>query len=487
MAFPTQATLPTEVWSQILRNVPKSQQPQLLNVNSLFHDIIIGSLFSSIKIYFIGGEQGSKMLNTKHTDWIEETARKLMCKSWELLNHMVQEPRFANVVKSITVIAFADGLSVFERSNTLIALPALRTFRWFGTGPTFDDTVAECLPVHLQTLDIQSQFPLLSLQHLQKLTTLHLPMPLFYPDDEEAHDDVVFDNEISLYSNILDVSETLDSLSSTDIRNLRILATQIVNVPIRVFNVLTALDICCTTEPQETIVGLDLIFHHATALESLSFIGSFSQELFTFFPRSGSSSLPSLNSFRLSLDIDAVFVFFEIYAWALCDFLKGRTALRRLYLRLPAMQNGSDFRTQLIETVRDLQGLEVLGLHTGHGSLSGHDVDILARSLSVNLRALHLAFVWGAGSLLGLVDVIAQLPHLSFLHLYGVEARLPLLLEDLADEGKKLQTIGLNRALWTINRVGSEIITEKWPRWKIKFCVEEDFVCDDDAWLFKYN
>jgi len=64
---------------------------------------------------------------------------------------------------------------------------------------------------------------------------------------------------------------------------------------------------------------------------------------------------------------------------------------------------------------------------------------------------------------------------------------LPILLEDLATEGKGLQMIGLNRALWNIDRVGPEITMEKWPRWKIKFSVEEDFLCADDAWLFKYN
>jgi hypothetical protein len=85
------------------------------------------------------------------------------------------------------------------------------------------------------------------------------------------------------------------------------------------------------------------------------------------------------------------------------------------------------------------------------------------------------------------VDGIAKLPHLSFLHLYGVTARLPILIGDLAEEAKGLNTIGLNRALWSIDRVGSDILTTKWPRWRIKFCIEEDFLCSDDAWLFKYN
>ena len=108
-------TFPPEIWSHVINNVPKSHQVQLLHVSSLFHDIVIKSLFASVKIYFIGGAKGSTMLHTKYPDWMEDIARNLMCKSWEILNHIVQEPRFANVVKSLTVIAFSDGLSLFER------------------------------------------------------------------------------------------------------------------------------------------------------------------------------------------------------------------------------------------------------------------------------------------------------------------------------------------------------------------------------------
>lgn len=79
------------------------------------------------------------------------------------------------------------------------------------------------------------------------------------------------------------------------------------------------------------------------------------------------------------------------------------------------------------------------------------------------------------------------MPKLTFLQLYGTVSRLPILLEDLANENEGLQTIGLNRALWDISRVGTNIITNKWPRWKIKFNTEEDFLNEDDAWLFKYH
>ena len=51
-------------------------------------------------------------------DCIDEIAGKLMTKSWELLNHICQVPGFARVVKEITVIAFGDGLCLYEQSRS---------------------------------------------------------------------------------------------------------------------------------------------------------------------------------------------------------------------------------------------------------------------------------------------------------------------------------------------------------------------------------
>ena len=120
MSAPSTGTLPVEVWSHILKEIPKPNQPQLLSVCSLFHDIVVCSLFESIKIYFIGPTRGQFMLNTPNYEWIDEISGKLMTKSWELLNHICQEPRFARAVKEISIIAFGDGLCLYERSRSLI-------------------------------------------------------------------------------------------------------------------------------------------------------------------------------------------------------------------------------------------------------------------------------------------------------------------------------------------------------------------------------
>ncbi len=67
---------------------------------------------------------------------------------------------------------------------------------------------------------------------------------------------------------------------------------------------------------------------------------------------------------------------------------------------------------------------------------------MIANSLSSSLRALHIAVNWGGDDLLLLMDRISNLPKLSFLHLYGTTSRLPIAVEQIAAEGKNLDTIG---------------------------------------------
>lgn len=122
----TGSNLPPEVWTRVLEEVPQPHLPALLGVCSQFHDIAIRRLFASIKVYFMGGKRAQKILNTNDAYWVDSISIDLMRKSWEILNHIRQDRRFARVVKSVTVIAFADGLSIFERSKLLNLLVSTR-------------------------------------------------------------------------------------------------------------------------------------------------------------------------------------------------------------------------------------------------------------------------------------------------------------------------------------------------------------------------
>lgn len=324
-----------------------------------------------------------------------------------------------------------------------------------------------------------------SLQHLTRLTTLHLPIPFLFPEDDEAMDRLVEDTSLIELQSTISVQDIFENFPST-LQCLRICANDINNVPIRIYTALRELEIFGTMGDGQEFVGLDAMFRHAMLLESLSVVGYIDPIFFSFLPHWSTGSLTKLTSFRLSVEIPSALG--EDEFCSLTGFLHGRTSLRRLYLRHPEMRFNQTSR--LLSIIQELKGLEVLGVHMGADPFAGNaTLAMITNSLSSRLRALHLAINWGGDDLLLLMDRVSSLPKLTFLHLYGTVTRLPISVEELATEGKGLDTIGLNRALWSIERSGSdqELGTTKWPRWKIKFCIEDEFVNADDYWLFKYN
>ena len=298
-------------------------------------------------------------------------------------------------------------------------------------------------------------------------------------------DQLVEDASLAELNSTISIQDIFEYFPST-LQCLRICANDINNVPIRVYSSLYELEIFGTFGDVQEFVGLDAMFRHAILLQSLSVVGYIDPIFFSFLPHWSTDSLPNLTSFRLSVEIPSAIG--EDEFCSLTGFLHGRKLLRRLYLRHPAMRFNQTPR--LLSVIHELKGLEILGVHMGADAWAGNiALAMIANSLSSSLRALHIAVNWGGDDLLLLMDRISSLPKLSFLHLYGTTSRLPISVEQIAAEGKNLDTIGLNRALWSIERSGLdlELSTTKWPRWKIKFCVEDEFVNADDYWLFKYN
>ena len=245
-----------------------------------------------------------------------------------------------------------------------------------------------------------------SLEHLQSITTLHLPMPFFFPEDEECHDGLVEDNEIMESCNL--VGSVLEYFPST-IHSLRILTFQTPQIPIRFYDSLTELEIFATEFQTTELVGLDLVFRHLTALQSLSLVGYFVSSLFSFLPTNSSQSLSRLTSFRLSVETpnyETDNSVEEECFWKLCEFLKDRPLLRSLYIRHPYIYWGQF--SQLLPIVQGLVGLEVLGLHTGYDWVKEEEIGSLVRSFSPKLKALHLAFDWTGANILPLVSLFSS-------------------------------------------------------------------------------
>ncbi|KAJ7647708.1 hypothetical protein FB45DRAFT_894215 [Roridomyces roridus] len=476
-------TLPVEMWTEVVRFVPPAHRRALLGVSRTLHDIAIRFLFATIKIYFMHGDPVFYMLNTENERYVVETSDYVLNRSWEILHHIITNPLFARVIKTISVHAFTSGPAVFEYrtlAQALHSLPQLQAFHWFGDCPDFS-TVATHLPRTLKYLRIQSMPAASALSHLDHLKFFQPAIPFFYVREQKW--DKIFAEWDRGFGNPTDITEIVDR---NPIEELVILSTHVGLLPIRICNTLTQLDICV---PQfGELVGIDLLFRHALLLESLSLVGHIEPALLADLPRDP-TVLPRLTSFRLSCEYwDQELT--EMHVPLLSEFLARRPSLRRLYVRLPGVR--LEVAMALATVIAELDSLRVLGFHAGYEPLYEAAARNLADKLSPKLEALQLSLPWYSDlhvrTWYPLLAKLQQCHRLSFLHLFSNgEDPVPLSPVELATDLAHLQLVGIQRSLFTVDREDDEELEPKlWAPWKVKFCLPDDLSADH-AWLFKYH
>ncbi|KAF8891828.1 hypothetical protein BD779DRAFT_1670779 [Infundibulicybe gibba] len=469
---------PTEIWTMIIEDLPEDSQVSVFHVSRALHSIALRSLFSNIKIY---------LLNTRYVHYMDDNASeadhvitlspRLMKRSWEILEYITRSPEFARVVKTMNVIACSDSQAVFEQMSlgkALRAMPNLRKFYWFGVHPEFSESIAQSLPPSLRSLTLQTFPPisvlpsLPSLTHFQSLTPIYSSFGMV--DDCAGELDWHIPSDRS--QNFISIIENITSAPEY----LTIIDKHMGYLPIRAYDALTDLDICFT--PQFNDSCLDMVFHHAPLLESLSIIGHISEDIFLMLPQS-TVIMPRLKSFRISCPAMP----FQLGAASIsvfAQFLTGRP-LERLSVRLPVASWDS---ISLLLPVLDK--LTISGFW-----------DYIPE---FRILALHLDIPWdlpystypNPSPFSHLIQRLSQLPHLTFLHFQAIHGYFSMPAEDIISELPQLRTLGLHHFFWDIWDVGDPTINESprlvpWAPWKVKFSVDEDFRCADDAWLARYR
>lgn len=122
----TWGSLPTETWSHIIGFLPSAHQKSLLNVSKLFHDISVRNVFGTVRIYLIDPETVDALLDKRdaHTEGEPQiTAGRLAWRSWNILLHIIREPSFASIVKTMNVVALASGQATFELRGCISQSP----------------------------------------------------------------------------------------------------------------------------------------------------------------------------------------------------------------------------------------------------------------------------------------------------------------------------------------------------------------------------
>ncbi|KAG6920220.1 hypothetical protein DXG01_004989 [Tephrocybe rancida] len=459
MSSPQEHLLPAETWTHVASHLSFSDQVAFLGVSRMFHSIATRFVFACITIHFVD-QSFTETFETDpyFFDDMESVTQRLLRHSWEKLEYIIDNPFFGKWIKTLSVIASSDSPSVFEQltlAKALKTMPNLKTFYWFE---------------HLRSMRIQ---------HLQ------IESPHISPRMDSTEPDLTFwiDN-LDIPSNTI---AALESLWSPYLRRLSILSKHIDGMSLLGFGLLTELELYVTdSEVASELTGLDLVFHHAPMLESLSVVGLVSQEIFLLLP-SDPAILSRLKSFRLSAETWSLAGVSEAHILRLSRFLERKLSLRRLSLYL----GGARWTTisLLLPTLRQLQALEVFGLHAGGLSMNAGDFEVLASLLTFQMTSIQLVIPWDYPDtsdadvtiLAPLLQRLKELPSLKFIHLYSLGI-LPIIPQDLVTDLVHLHTLGYYRSLWDVH----DSCLSEWAPWKVRYAKVEDFDCSDDAWLFKH-
>ncbi|KAF8633287.1 hypothetical protein AX17_004462 [Amanita inopinata Kibby_2008] len=408
-----------------------------------------------------------------------ERLPQLLTNSWEILDNITWNHKFACLIRSVTVYTLCTGPAIYESlclAKALRALPCLHTFRWFGRKPDLPVIVAESLPAKLSSLVLYAQpettASFTHLRHLRDILLNDLAVMANPPLLTVFRQNTKTLKRISFY---FDLSEQM---------------------PIHLFDNLTHFHLLYDIRTENPTISLDLALRHATALECLSLEPSSTSaqiHLIKSLPNS-LDALPNLTSLRYFL-ISGTERLSTSLQVRLTHFIRHRRKLRRLFVQSEDL-NIPSFSRPLFQTFRELTDLQVLGLSQSGVEIAEANEEneprvYLIDCLPLNMTALHLDLAIDEETtdtldLTSFTRGLSDFKRLTYFHLVDDFDSLPFDPSEFAINNPDMQLIGCGNQLWDVqsDRTNGLSDTIRWPIWKSLFAIEEDFRDEDHWWLY---
>ncbi|KAK2463103.1 hypothetical protein APHAL10511_004758 [Amanita phalloides] len=454
--------LPLELWRETFRVLDRHDWMRLRYVCQKFNSVASQLLFSSIRI-FITNEEDWPLLQ------LPDLPTRIMSKSWEILDCISRDPKFAAVVRVMNVYAFCDSFSTFETlclANALRKLPYLHTFRWLGGPLEIPPIVVESITVNLSSLVSLSEpsrrAPLAHLRHLYEIT--------FYVGPAQCKNQSI--GKILL-------------LNAQSLRKLTLPSYLCDAMPAHLLDNLTHLDLDCDPRGAPAMP-----LCHLPRLESLSLQSNSAhceRELIKSLPQDA-NALPNLVSLRLQFDCETLGGTHD-----LLSFIRNRRKLKRLYLDNEGLNDLASCQF-LFSLFQELSELQVLGLNPCHILLPEMDaaqttLRQLGDVLPQDLKALHIGLPAAENALFDydstFVNGLGCFKHLTYINVIDDDDLLLFVPSEVAFDNPHLQFIGHNGRNCDVQHSLDAIDVVERPKWMFGFANREDFVDEDHMWLWQ--
>ncbi|KAM5534151.1 hypothetical protein V8D89_012171 [Ganoderma adspersum] len=498
-------SFPAELWYEVIRQVSRQDQKTCLSVSKAHHDIAIRSLFSHLRITFGAwyphgrGSATARGIHYYPDEQDEAMKRRNARIRGEILQHIRRTPHFANIVKKVSILAYApdEQPDLGSLEEALSLLHGLCGFAWYGSSPPPPPSMVERLrKVSSQSL-LELVLPsnvLVDLWPLPRLTSLAFL---------QRHHSRRPTTEDSTAASTNSIRALITTYAST-LRSLCIYGDHLLDLDISLFHHLTELSII---NPR-TLPDLIAVFEQCTAIRAFTLCDKarydgqedvsyeyWSNDEFIDVLRAQPAAFPHLTSFKL------------MGAWfwadqmeAIAAFLKDKAGLRRLDLMNDKWTrwDGDGIIDDLCPVLEILCGfpqLEVFGFDMRGAQLTQNDMRCLERYIPRSVTALAVT-VFAESSKAQAEDwrrLIMGLDSLRYLHILSVYGQERRDIECILSSARlpSLELFGYNQDICWVSQENSDAGTaelgERWPYERVQFRTRDDFGCEDWEWLLRHH
>ncbi|KAH9912463.1 uncharacterized protein B0H18DRAFT_1053829 [Fomitopsis serialis] len=466
--------LPLEIWQIVLSQTSPATTRKCLAVSRLFHDLAARIVFSTLRIQFGCWEASYDLLD-------EPFEGDRGCRSCCVLLHTITDPVFASYVKHLHIYAFADKFTTSEMCGVTKAigtLSNLRTLRWYTNHRSCilpSDELLEALAATAVCLR-EYQLPIQCLSALPALKRLPASsLCLYFPEQYSLEEELHWPCDVyrSSFASLLEARR--GSLTQLTAPNQAVW-----ECPPHILRGLTHL----TIDDVGHSSNLDLISPHCTRLESLQIILhlDFTSELCVALA-ANPAAFPHLTYLKLLSDdfVDGTRVN------AVASFIRPKTKLRCLDFN--GQCSTVEELSPVLDAIRSLSDLEILGLDVGLGRFGQETIDLLRCTIPKGVTALRLGLDYddlAAPGGYSWAELWAGLPKLTFAHIGDVETRSVTSIPDLADAIASLRLVGHCSRFHEVYRADDGVtLGEPWSATKVQFRTVEDFGSKDWEWLMR--
>ncbi|KZT63446.1 hypothetical protein DAEQUDRAFT_733822 [Daedalea quercina L-15889] len=469
--------LPPELWQHVLEHLPHPDQRSCRLISHAFHGLATSLVFARVVVNFGDWDLWDKFdrheeENPAAVELAAQKEAEQSAKSLGILESVVENGWFAGMVRCLEVHAFEiherDTTLMGRLTNAIRSLRNLHSFVWHGEDPS---------PSLDLIITLSTSSTSLRLLSLPMKCLPSLPLTAF----RSLHTISVTSAEYTLELIEHTLSAQHCTMPMPYMHTVQLPYSVPSDIPISCLPNLTHLELVA----MHSYIGLGALLRRVPQLRALALFSPVHDQGQIFAELAGAKSdVPHLAALALQGPSPRVTVVSPAELTQLCDFLRDRAALRRLYFTFEIATEGLGVYLKTIATLKNMEifDLRMQDQHFDRAFLAG-----LAQCLPASLSAMKLTSAGLLEDKDAFTDFWAHFTSLGFLYVRTWEAG-QVTVDDVIRGAHRMELVGYNGLFHDVRyEAGARAVAQPpWPPRKTALRGVDDFGCDGWEWLMRH-